>query len=177
MPRGTGIAKRGFGRALPRVGYAEGGDVNDYVEELEGALSGPREIKEELDELKEIKKPETKSISKKAKEVVKDFGKGVLKGAEAYAEGYASIPYKAAKKIKESLEIMEDPEFRKKSGIGQPYLGPFRKELKKGGKVEKVMHEFKTGKLRSGSKKGPVVKSRKQAIAIALSEAGKSKKK
>lgn len=37
-------------------------------------------------------------------------------------------------------------------------------------KVEKVMHEFKHGKLHSGSKKGPKVGSRKQAIAIALSE-------
>ena len=35
---------------------------------------------------------------------------------------------------------------------------------------EKVMHEFKAGELRSGSKTGPVVKSRKQAIAIMLSE-------
>ena len=44
-------------------------------------------------------------------------------------------------------------------------------------KVGKVMAEWKAGTLNTGSKKGPVVKSRKQAIAIALSEAKKSKKK
>lgn len=42
-------------------------------------------------------------------------------------------------------------------------------------KMEKVMHEFKTGTLHSGSKKGPKVTSRKQAIAIAMSEAAKAK--
>lgn len=36
-------------------------------------------------------------------------------------------------------------------------------------KVGKVMHEFKVGKLRSSS--GEKVKSRKQAVAIGLSEA------
>lgn len=42
-------------------------------------------------------------------------------------------------------------------------------------KVGKVMGEFKAGDLHSG-KNGPVVKSRKQAIAIGLSEARKAKK-
>jgi len=36
--------------------------------------------------------------------------------------------------------------------------------------ASQVMHEFKHGKLHSGSKKGPIVKNRKQAIAIMLSE-------
>lgn len=43
-------------------------------------------------------------------------------------------------------------------------------------KMEKVMSEFKGGKLRSGSKAGPKVTSRKQAIAIGLKQSGKSKK-
>jgi hypothetical protein len=39
--------------------------------------------------------------------------------------------------------------------------------------VERVMHEFKHGELRSGTG-GEKVKNRKQAVAIALSEAGAS---
>ena len=38
------------------------------------------------------------------------------------------------------------------------------------GKVEKTMHEYKRGKLKSG-RSGKKVKSRKQAIAIGLSQA------
>lgn len=41
-------------------------------------------------------------------------------------------------------------------------------------KVEKVMGEFKRGTLKSSS--GKKVKSRKQAVAIAMSEAGMSRK-
>lgn len=42
-------------------------------------------------------------------------------------------------------------------------------------KIGKVMGEYKEGTLHSG-KGGPMVKSRKQAIAIALSQASKKKK-
>lgn len=49
-----------------------------------------------------------------------------------------------------------------------------KKPTKAQAKIRTIMHEFKVGKLHSGSKKGPVVKSRKQAVAIALSQAGKS---
>ena len=41
------------------------------------------------------------------------------------------------------------------------------------GKVKKVMREYKRGDLKSG-RSGAKVKSRKQAVAIALSEARKS---
>jgi len=49
-----------------------------------------------------------------------------------------------------------------------------KKMTKSQSKVGKVMREFKSGKLHSG-KSGKIVKNPKQAIAIALSEAGKSK--
>jgi hypothetical protein len=41
--------------------------------------------------------------------------------------------------------------------------------------IKKTMDEWKAGKLRSGSKTGPVVKNQKQAVAIGLSEERKAK--
>lgn len=55
-----------------------------------------------------------------------------------------------------------------------------RKPSSKSGKRKKMkqeMDKFAEGELHSGSKKGPVVTSRDQAIAIGLSESGQSKKK
>jgi hypothetical protein len=54
--------------------------------------------------------------------------------------------------------------------------------MKQGGKVQqakvgKVMGEFKSGELHSGSKSGPQVTNPKQAIAIAMSEARKAGKR
>jgi hypothetical protein len=51
------------------------------------------------------------------------------------------------------------------------------KKSKSAKKVTKVMKEYGKGELHSGSKKGPVVTNRKQAIAIGISEAKEAKKK
>ena len=56
-----------------------------------------------------------------------------------------------------------------------------KKASKAASKIAKVMGEFKRGSLHAGMnpkgpKNAPMAKSRKQAIAIALSEAGKAKK-
>jgi hypothetical protein len=53
--------------------------------------------------------------------------------------------------------------------------GGMAKKTKAEKKISKVMGEFKESKLKSSS--GQKVTSKKQAIAIALSEAGKSKVK
>jgi len=77
----------------------------------------------------------------------------------------------------ESMKMESKETKMERKGFKEIKSGKMVKEkMAKGGqtKVGKVMREFGQGKLHSG-KKGPVVKSRKQAIAIALSEAGKSK--
>ena len=71
-----------------------------------------------------------------------------------------------------------------KGSVNMKHGGMAHSEMAKGGmtpkqqaKVGKVLNEFKAGELHSGSKAGPMVKDRKQAIAIGLSEARKAGKK
>jgi hypothetical protein len=163
---GLGCQKRGV--KIARVMKAEGGEAAEDMSSMHEETESPKK------EAKETKLEKEGYKETKAGKMVKDVGRGIKEGVKKVAKA----PFDAAETIVESFKKLKDPEFRKKAGIGQPYMGPSRKEYKKGGqaKVSKVMREFGKGKLHSG-KKGPVVKSRKQAIAIALSEAGMSKKK
>jgi len=43
-------------------------------------------------------------------------------------------------------------------------------------KIKKVLKEFEKGELHSGSKKGAIVKDKKQALAIGYAEARKKNK-
>lgn len=53
-------------------------------------------------------------------------------------------------------------------------LGPMKTKKQKRKGMKMVMDEFKGGNLRSGSKSGPRVRNRKQAIAIGLNQTGQS---
>lgn len=75
---------------------------------------------------------------------------------------------KLMKSIKDAYNEKHPKKKHKKKE--EKHKKPYAKTKYAKDKVEKVMHEFKEGDLHSGSKKGPRVKNRKQAIAIALSE-------
>lgn len=116
---------------------------------------------------------------KDKKLTISDFGQiEVDKGSEniyltiIVYEGESEKPYTIRIYSKENISGLKD---FAKSLITKMGSGGKLTSAQKA-KIEKVMHEFKEGELHSGSKTGPVVKKRDQAIAIALAEANASKK-
>lgn len=78
------------------------------------------------------------------------------------------------KEASEDKELIKDLNKSKKHAI--KHKDPKPKSQGKA-KIKVVMEEFKEGKLHSGSKHGPVVRNPKQAIAIAISESKRKKRK
>lgn len=89
-------------------------------------------------------------------------------------------PGAGVKKLKKSDPLNPEPMYKAEE---RPYEGQDINDMieadfqKAQDKKKKVMGEFHEGTLHSGSKKGPKVTDPKQAVAIAYSEAGESKKK
>ena len=132
---------------------------------------------------------------------VKGYARG---GKAECAKGGKTIPKGMAKQESSELESVSTKRRHGKEEVGEahslkrqnkvvvPVTPPkvaFNREplipippMKAGGsvgskeqaKIGKVMREFKSGELHSGSKKGSKVTNRRQAIAISLSEARKA---
>jgi predicted ATP-grasp superfamily ATP-dependent carboligase len=144
----AGLGCQKRGVKIARVMKSEGGSAAKDMSSMHEEAESPKE------EAKETKLEKEGYKETKAGKMIKDTAKDVAKGFKEGVKKLVKSPFDAAEKIVKRLD---------KAKGGQA-------------KVGKVMREFGKGKLHSG-KKGPVVKSRKQAIAIALSEAGMSKKK
>lgn len=113
-------------------------------------------------------------MKKKQKEMVVKHLKGDIEGFKHEAMEDKSL----IKKLKGSK--MKKKVSKKMHNAGKKAGKALKKEVKAGkkeGKVSKVMKEWKNSELHSGSKKGPLVKSKAQALAIALSEARKAGEK
>jgi hypothetical protein len=101
----------------------------------------------------------------------------ILKISELY-EGCGKVEVCEKLKISAVTSIVSDGP-RRLTSVEKPLYnansrkgGPVNKQRRQE-KVHTVMGEFKRGTLHSGSKRGPKVTDRKQAIAVALNQARK----
>ena len=106
---------------------------------------------------------------KKVAKVMKEFKSGTLNSGSSTGPVVTNRRQAVPKRSKVFI-IRINPD--RCNGQGSQVMNKAEKKAK----VAKVMREFKGGSLHSG-KKGPVVKNKKQAVAIALSEAKMAKKR
>lgn len=142
-----------FGPMTSVQRYAKGGHVTKV----------PAKAKDSAKGMPARAKPNAPARGAARMESAPKMGKG-----QGYAEG-GVVPGKKMDRLPTKTPPGRDYDL----APAKPFKGEYQ-GYAKGGKVAKVMGEYKKGELHSGSKKGPLVKNPKQAIAIALSEARKS---
>jgi len=130
--------------------------ISHETREMSGEKDTPATIKAEVGMLRKAKAPLT-MIKEEMMEPT-----GMKKGGMAAFEKSGKDVEKSGVKEGSKADMAMD----KKQMMAMKNGGMTKMEKK----VGKVMGEFKSGELHSGSKSGPVVKNRKQAIAIGLSE-------
>jgi hypothetical protein len=142
------------------------------TEPVKAAVAVPEKIVEIAEKIAEIAGDVVLNIAEKKSEPVKNpryFQKGSPEAKEHMAKMRAKIKdvhikhfkHKKYKGNKNSTSEGDEPEYKKEEVI-------IPQE-----KVSRVMKEFKKGKLKTSA--GKKVTKRKQAVAIALSEAGQGK--
>jgi hypothetical protein len=112
-----------------------------------------------------------KSAPRMAQQAAANFARDESKMSNSAAQAIGRQAMARGQQINQSGPQLPMPTGAPKTMMKRGGMTP-----KQEAKVGKVMGEYKAGELHSGSKSGPVVKSRKQAVAIAMSEAGKKKK-
>ena len=95
-----------------------------------------------------------------------------LSGSPGQGTPKKPAPKKASPSTVPGSDIPTDDDYMRRLEDSQKYAKGGKSKM--AAKVGKVMHEFKEGELHSGSKHGPKVTSRKQAIAIGMSEKRKA---
>lgn len=142
-----------------------------------------RNEREELNRVEAKRKDAGQEIKRVRSEM--RYDKNELKGMKSGGAVKSSMKPGGMLKDKSSLGIKGNKNPGETKAHTAPNLPGPKMKMKSGGavpkkgayKIGKVMGEFKSGDLHSGSKTGPKVTNPKQAIAIALSEARQAGKK
>jgi hypothetical protein len=159
-------------------GYAKGGSCGDSkMMKAKGGKVVERATGEKYPSREAMVRHESLETPRmQREEVVK---RQVVKAPQSRRRGEPMI---APKERGKTLLAQRQQQASPLNAIAQANV-PGQAMMKKGGsakaseKIGKVMNEFKAGDLHSGSKKGPEVTNKKQAMAIAMSEAKKASSK